>query len=111
MTTGGDRVAVGTNVRSRREALGLTQAQLAVAAGVGTRTLAQLEAGEAGWTRLSRVERALDRLERGEDPTTEVVRWQIEPGVWITLSAEDAATMRSIKAAEERIRNLLEDGS
>lgn len=106
MTAKGDRAADGANVRARREALGLTQPELAVAAGVGARTLSQLEQGIGGHTRLYRVERALDRLERGEDPTTQVVRVEWAPGVFITINAEDEARLRDIRDAEAAVRRL-----
>jgi y4mF family transcriptional regulator len=38
--------ALGASLRSARKALGLTQAQLALASGVGTRFVVELEAGK-----------------------------------------------------------------
>jgi HTH-type transcriptional regulator / antitoxin HipB len=38
--------SLGASVRSARKALGLTQAQLALASGVGTRFVVELEAGK-----------------------------------------------------------------
>ncbi len=42
----GDAAALGNAVRAARKALGLTQPQLALAAGVGVRFIVELEAGK-----------------------------------------------------------------
>lgn len=53
--------ALGTALRSARKHLGLTQPQLALAAGVGTRFIVELEAGKPT-VRLEHVLRVIDAL-------------------------------------------------
>lgn len=107
MTTQGDRAVEGAALRKRREALGLSQSELAVAADVGLKTLERIESGEGGHTRIQRVRRALDRLERGEDPRAELASYEIEPGVFVVLQVdENKATIRGVKRGEDLIRDI-----
>lgn len=53
--------ALGTILRTARKHLGLTQSQLALAAGVGTRFIVELEAGKPT-VRLEHVLRVVDAL-------------------------------------------------
>lgn len=112
MATPGDRAAEGRALRKRREALGLTQSQLSTFAEVGLRTLEHIEDGTGGHTRIERVRRVLDRMERGEDPKSTIVRRQLEPGVWITLEVDETvATVRAVRRGEDALRAIGVDGS
>jgi transcriptional regulator with XRE-family HTH domain len=68
---------VPTDIRSRRERLGISRLALAVRTGVSPAWLAALEAGlrPVGSRALARVEAALDKLER---------EWRLEPGVGVS---------------------------
>lgn len=104
-------MAQGVVVRERREALGLSQSELSVAADVGLRTVERIEDGTGGHTRIDRVTRALDRLERGEDPKATHLRRQIEPGVFLVLEVDESvATIRGVRRGEEIVRNIPTDG-
>lgn len=52
---------IGTDIRKARKSLGLTQSQLALAAGVGVRFIVDLEAGKAS-VRLEKVLQVLAAL-------------------------------------------------
>lgn len=109
MASGGDRAVEGRGIRKRREALGLTQAQLSTFAKVGLRTLEQIEAGEGGGTRIDRVLATLRRIEAGEDAASEVMRVQVRPGVYVVMEVEDTATVGDQRAAEDLLRALAAD--
>jgi transcriptional regulator with XRE-family HTH domain len=106
VTTGGDRVAAGREIKARRDALGISREKLAVVSGVSNKTLENIEHGVGGHTRAHLVLRALDKLERGEDPLSEVVRVQVRPGVWVTISADDVASMRDVRSVEDALRGM-----
>lgn len=63
------KVKAGRAMRERREALGLTRAQLAVLAGVSTNTIGHAEAG--AWSARSAIviKAALDEYERSNAST------------------------------------------
>lgn len=111
MATQGDRAAEGRALRKRRERLGMSQSELSVAADVGLRTLERIEEGSGGHTRIDRVVRALDRLERNEDPKAVLVRKEIAPGVFVQLEVDESiATVSAVRRGEEAVRRLSADG-
>lgn len=63
------KVKKGRAMRERREALGLTRAQLAVLVGVSTNTIGHAEAGAWSTRTALGIESALDQYERDNTST------------------------------------------
>jgi transcriptional regulator with XRE-family HTH domain len=96
--------------RQRREALGITAERFYKMAGVSRRALHNAERGEAGAVTTGKVERTLARLEAGEDvpEVPHVVRVELRPGVYVTVDAENFATLGDVREVESRIRRLID---
>jgi hypothetical protein len=77
---------------------------------ISRRALNYAETGKAGQTVRDKITLALMRLEAGEvlDDEPHVIREQIRPGVWITVEAEDVATLGDLREVEDRIHRLIE---
>jgi DNA-binding XRE family transcriptional regulator len=106
MTTGGNRDM--SDFKQRREALGITAERFYKMARVSRRALHNAEKGEAGPTVRTKVEAALARLEAGGTIAEDehVVRLELRPGVYVTVDAEDYATLGDVREVETRIRRL-----
>jgi DNA-binding XRE family transcriptional regulator len=110
MTSGGNRGS-DPAFRQRREALGITAERFYKMAGVSRRALHNAETGKAGPVVTGKVEQTLARLESGEDvpEVPHVVRLELRPGVYVTVDAEDYATLGDVRDVETRIRRLSDD--
>lgn len=112
MTSDGNRVGItGLEIKRRRLALDIdTPARLAQLARVSTRAAQKAEKDEAGATVVRKIVRTLERLESGEviedDPT--VLRLELRPGVFVTIDADNAATIGDLREVEARIRRLVD---
>jgi predicted transcriptional regulator len=105
--TGGNRES-SSDFKARREALGVTAERFYKMARVSRRALHNAEKGEAGPTVSAKVEQTLRRLESGQTVAEEehVVRLELRPGVYVTVDAEDYATLGDVREVETRIRRL-----
>lgn len=101
----------GDEIKKRRSALGLSTARLAAYARVSVRALQKAERDDAGQTVLTRVGTALDKLEAGEviEPDPTVLRVELRPGVWVTVDAENVATLGDLREVEAKIRQLIDE--
>ena len=96
--------------RQRRESLGITAERFYKMAGVSRRALHNAETGTAGPVVNGKVERTLARLEAGEDvpEIPHVVRVELRPGVYVTVDAENYATLGDVRDVESRIRAMID---
>lgn len=105
----------GQEIKRRRLGLGIdTPARLAQLARVSTRAAQKAERDEAGPTVLRKIARALDKLEAGEviEEDVTVMRVEVRPGVFVTVDADNAATLGDLRDVEARIRRLIDsDGT
>lgn len=110
--TGGDRVRPET-FRARREALGITAESFYKMARISRRALTNAEKGDAGPTVTNKVENTLRRLEAGEPVAEEahVMRVEFRPGVWVTVDADNVATLGDLREVEQKIRRLIDNGA
>lgn len=101
---------IGAQIRARRLAAGLEQAELAREAGVGRTTLHNIESGVSrNPTKLGRVLRALEAAEEesgvlvvpSEKPETETIEFEVE-GLW--ASSVRVVRARGPKADREQLR-------
>jgi predicted transcriptional regulator len=108
---GGDHRDQATDIKRRREALGVTAERFFRMAGVSRRALHNAETGTAGPVVMGKVTRTLERLEAGELVPEEppVVRLEVRPGVFVTLDAENTATLGDVRDIEARLRGLASD--
>ena len=97
-----------SDFKARREALGITAERFYKMARVSRRALHNAEKGEAGPTVNAKVAATLGRLESGQAVAEEehVVRLELRPGVYVTVDAEDYATLGDVREVENRIRRL-----
>lgn len=88
-----------------------TAERLARVARISRRALSYAESGRAGRTVLTKITTALARLEAGEtlEEHQHVIRLELRPGVWVTVEADDAATVGDLREVETKIRRLIED--
>jgi transcriptional regulator with XRE-family HTH domain len=77
-----DLADLGTLIRERREALGLSQSRLARFSGLSRRMLAGLEAGEPSYVGVSRVPHLLSVLDLDLDPPSQAARSR-KRGLWM----------------------------
>jgi hypothetical protein len=82
-------------------------------AGVSRRALTNAETGKAGATVNGRVEKTLARLEAGEmvPESPHILRVQFRPGVWVTVDADNVATLGDLREVEAKIRRLIDNGA
>jgi transcriptional regulator with XRE-family HTH domain len=107
----------GSNVRARRERLGMDKKALAAEAGVNRNTLTAIEAGESfNRTTLAKIERALSRLEdeagidapvaRATPGDEDIVEFRVE-GVLGVHSVVVKGPIRDIERFEDSIARIL----
>jgi transcriptional regulator with XRE-family HTH domain len=107
----GDRV-LGPELKARREALGLSVDQFARRARISTRAQSYAEGDppRAGRTVAAKISGTLDRLEGGEviEEDPHVLRVELRPGIWVTVDADNVATLGDLRDVEARIRRLID---
>lgn len=109
MTTGGDR---DNDIKQRREALGIPAERFYRIARVSRKSLHNAETGKAGAEVVRKVNEALDKLEAGE-PIAEdqhALRVEFRPGVWVTVDADNVATLGDLREVEAKIKRLIDSG-
>ena len=86
---------LGTIIRERREALGLTQARLAQLSGLSRQTLVGLEAGALSDLGFNRVAYLLSVLGLDLDPPSQEAR-QRKRGLWMAAKNASVSTIREV---------------
>jgi transcriptional regulator with XRE-family HTH domain len=99
---------LGTLIRERREALGLSQSRLARFSGLSRRMLASLEAGEPSYVGVSRVPRLLTVLGLDLDPPSQAARSR-KRGLW--MAAKNASVSYVHEVPPDTLGHALVSGS
>jgi transcriptional regulator with XRE-family HTH domain len=99
---------LGTIVRQRREALGLTQSRLAQLSGLSRQTLVGLEAGALSDLGFNRVAQLLSVLGLGLDPPSQTQRSR-KRGLW--MAAKSASVSYSREVPPDTLGRALVSGS
>jgi hypothetical protein len=113
MTSDGDRLVLGPELRERIEGLGLTPAKFAKLARVSTRAMnyaLEEERPHAGRTVRDKIAVAFSKLDAGEviEEEPHVLRVEFRPGVWVTVDADNIATLGDLREVEAKIRRLID---
>lgn len=105
---------LGPELRERREALGLSAERFARFARISRRALnyAEDDKPRAGATVTGKISTTLARLEAGEllEESSHVLRVEFRPGVWLTVEADNVATLGDLREVEEKIKRLIDNG-
>lgn len=101
---------LGTLIRERREALGLSQSRLARFSGLSRRMLAGLEAGEPSYVGVSRVPHLLSvlGLNLDLDPPSQAA-WSRKRGLW--MAAKNASVSYVQEVPPDTLAHALISGS
>jgi transcriptional regulator with XRE-family HTH domain len=106
-----DRV-LGPELKARREGLGLSVDQFARRARISTRAQSYAEGDppRAGRSVSTKISETLARLESGEviEEDPHVLRVELRPGIWVTVDADNVATLGDLREVEARIRRLID---
>jgi transcriptional regulator with XRE-family HTH domain len=102
-----DLAHLGTVIRKRREALGLTQSRLAQLGGLSRQTLVGLEAGTLGELGFNRVTRLLSVLGLDLDPPSPAARAR-KRGLW--MAAKNASVSYAQEVSPDTLGHALASG-
>ncbi len=91
-----DLANLGTIIRERREALGLTQSRLAQLSGLSRQTLVGLEAGALSGLEFNRVAQVLAVLGLDLDPPSPAARAR-KRGLWMAGKNASVSTVREVQ--------------
>jgi transcriptional regulator with XRE-family HTH domain len=103
-----DLTSLGTIIRERREALGLTQSRLALLSGLSRQTLVGLEAGALSDLGFNRVAQLLAVLGLDLDPPSLAARFR-KRGLW--MAAKNASVSFAHELSPDTLGHALVTGS